>query len=57
MYEMQGEFGKAITSYEQAILTTMSNDKIKEYQGDIERCKTKTDIGRNKKPWFSFRRK
>jgi tetratricopeptide (TPR) repeat protein len=57
MYEMQGEFAKAIKSYEQAILTTMSNDKIKEYQGDIERCKTKADIARNKKAWFSFRRK
>jgi tetratricopeptide (TPR) repeat protein len=57
MYEMQGLFDKAITSYQQAILTTMSNDKIKEYQGDIERCKTKAEIARNKKPWFSFKRK
>jgi tetratricopeptide (TPR) repeat protein len=29
MYEMQGQFDNAITSYQQAILTTMSNDKIK----------------------------
>jgi tetratricopeptide (TPR) repeat protein len=57
MYEMQGQFSKAIESYEQAILTTMSNDKIKEYQGDIERCKVKADIKSNRKPWFNFRRK
>jgi len=45
-----------VGKYIKSILTTMSNEKIKEYQGDIERCKIKADIKRNKKPWFSFRR-
>jgi len=58
MYEMKGEFDKAIKSYENAILTTMNNDKIKEYQGDIDRCKIKIDIKSDtKQPWFSFRKK
>jgi hypothetical protein len=57
MYELNQDFGTAIKSYEQAILTTMSNEKIKEFQGDIERCKIKAGISRNSKPWFSFKRK
>jgi acyl-ACP thioesterase len=56
MNEMNGAFGKAINYYQQAILATMNNDKIKEFQADIERCKVKLNITRNTKPWFGFKK-
>ncbi len=57
MYEVRGDYGNAVKSYQQAILCTMNNEKIKEYQGDIERCKTKANIARTSKPWFSLWRR
>jgi tetratricopeptide (TPR) repeat protein len=57
MHELKQQFDTAIKCYEQAILATMSNEKIKEFEGDIERCKVKASISRNTTPWFSFKRK
>ena len=57
MHEQKQEFGAAIKCYQQAILATMSNDKIKEFREDIERCNIKAGISRNTKPWFSFKRR
>jgi tetratricopeptide (TPR) repeat protein len=56
MNELNAEFAKAIKYYQQAILSTMNNDKIKEFQGDIDRCTVKININRTSKPWFSFKR-
>ncbi|MDB5249570.1 MAG: hypothetical protein JWQ40_3964 [Segetibacter sp.] len=56
MYEMTCDYANAIKSYQQAILSTMNNDKIKEYQADIERCKIKVDITGNSKRWKWFRK-
>lgn len=53
--ELQGKYNDAIKYYQQAILNTMNNDKIKDYQTDIDRCKTKIDIVKNNKPWISFK--
>jgi tetratricopeptide (TPR) repeat protein len=44
MHEMKGDYVLAIKSYQQAILATMNDDKIKEYQNDINRCRIKSDI-------------
>lgn len=56
MFEQNEQFTKAIGFYQKAIIATMSNDKIKEFQSDIERCNIKMDVFRPKKPWFSFKR-
>lgn len=57
LYEMTNDYTRAIKSYEQAILSTMNNDKIKEYQGDIERCKIKVNITAKGKRWSLFSKK
>ena len=57
MNELHSDFVKAIDYYHQAIISTMNNDKIKEFQSDIERCKVKMGITRNSKPWFSIKKK
>ena len=44
--EIKGNYSNAIHQYKHAILHCFSNDKIKNYQSDIERCKTKSDIQR-----------
>lgn len=54
MYELQGQYAKAIQFYEKAILSTMSNEKVTEFQGDINRCNVKANIARHKKPWLKF---
>ncbi len=42
--EIAGQYDNAIKNYRQAILHCFNNDKIKDYQADIERCKTKQEI-------------
>ena len=42
--EINGNFTGAIKQYKTAILHCMNNDKIKDYQADVERCKTKEEI-------------
>lgn len=55
--EMGGNFHKAISFYEKALINTMNNDKVKDYQTDIERCRIKLNVGRYSNPWVNFRRK
>ena len=57
LQEMGGHFLHAIGYYEKALLNTMNNDKVKDYQQDIERCRIKLQVGRNAGPWIRFRRK
>jgi tetratricopeptide (TPR) repeat protein len=42
--EMQGNYEEAIKNYQKAILHSFNNEKIKDYQMDMERCRTKLDI-------------
>jgi tetratricopeptide (TPR) repeat protein len=44
--EIKGSYDKAIREYKTAILNCFNNDKIKSYQADIERCKTKAAIAK-----------
>lgn len=46
MHEFKNNYDLAMKQYRQAILYCMNNDKIKEYQADIERCKTKFEISK-----------
>jgi hypothetical protein len=46
--ELQLQFDEAIKNYEAAILTTLSDEKIKDYKADIERCRMKSEL-KNKK--------
>ncbi len=57
MHEINGDLNGAIGNYQKAILSTMNNDKIKEFQADIERCEVKLNITRQKKKaWFLFKK-
>jgi tetratricopeptide (TPR) repeat protein len=42
--ELQKNFEKAIFYFEKAILASQSDEKIKDYRQDIERCQMKTEI-------------
>ncbi len=53
--EIQGRYAEAIKYYQQSIVSTMNNEKIKDYQADIDRCKTKQEVSKNNKPWISFK--
>jgi hypothetical protein len=44
MQEIQSQYDSAIAFYKKAIINSISNDKIKDYQADIERCTTKQSI-------------
>ena len=55
--EMSGRFAEAIVFYERALLHTMNNEKVKDYQADIGRCHIKQNVGRRNRPWISFGRK
>jgi tetratricopeptide (TPR) repeat protein len=44
--EIKGNYEKAMREYKNAILHCFNNDKIKSYQADIERCKTKATIAK-----------
>lgn len=52
--ELRGQFGDAISWYKKALLQTMNNEKVKDYQADIDRCITKLNISRQQKPWLSL---
>jgi tetratricopeptide (TPR) repeat protein len=52
--ELQGRYTPALKYYDYAILNTLNNDRIKDYQADIERCKTKLDIAKANKSWKPF---
>ncbi len=42
--ELKQNFTEAILFYEKAILVTLSDEKIKDYKADIERCKMKIEL-------------
>lgn len=44
MYELKLDLDKAINAYEKAMIMTLSDDKIKDYQENINRCNTKREI-------------
>jgi tetratricopeptide (TPR) repeat protein len=48
--ELKGRYADGIEWYRKALLQTMNNDKVKEYQADMERCKTKLELSTQKKP-------
>jgi hypothetical protein len=53
--ELRGQYHEAIDWYRKALLQTMNNEKVKDYQADIDRCSTKMNIFNKHKPWiFSF---
>lgn len=51
--ELKMNFDTAISCFEKAILNSLSDDKIKDYHNDIERCKKKIEIIINHKEWQS----
>ena len=44
MEELRPDYDKAIFYFEKAILASQSDDKIKDFKQDIERCKMKMEI-------------
>jgi tetratricopeptide (TPR) repeat protein len=44
MYELKGDFSKAIDFYKKAIAASLSEEDIGVFSESIERCKTKKDI-------------
>ncbi|HXL58371.1 MAG TPA: hypothetical protein VN958_19045 [Chitinophagaceae bacterium] len=45
--EIKGRYDKAMRQYKHTILHCFNNEKIMNYQADIDRCKTKADIARD----------
>ncbi|BAV09835.1 Tetratricopeptide repeat-containing protein [Filimonas lacunae] len=41
--EMQGRYDSAIKFYQKAVVHSFNNEKIKDYQADMERCRTKQE--------------
>jgi len=46
--ELKQNFTEATGFYEKAILATLSDEKIKDYKADIERCKMKIELQQKK---------
>jgi len=46
MHEYNGNYEPAIQQLRHAILYSMNNEKTKDYQADIERCRSKIEIAR-----------
>ncbi|MCU0395419.1 MAG: tetratricopeptide repeat protein [Chitinophagaceae bacterium] len=55
--ELRGQLSEAIQWYRRALMQTMSNEKVKDYQADMERCHTKMSLGQQRKPWLNLFRK
>jgi tetratricopeptide (TPR) repeat protein len=52
MEELKLSFREAITYYEKAILVSLNDEKIKEYQDNISRCKVKMELETQHSSWF-----
>ena len=52
MEELKLNFTDAVSYYEKAILMTLSDEKIKDYQENVNRCKTKMELGKEHSNWF-----
>lgn len=57
MEELKLNFKEAIDFYEKAMLVTMSDDKVKEYQEHISRCQQKIELSKSHSRWLDKLRK
>jgi tetratricopeptide (TPR) repeat protein len=57
MEELRLNFKEAISHYEKAILVTLNDDKIKEYNEHITRCKNKAELTKHHSKWVEKLRK
>lgn len=57
MEELKLNFGEAIANNEKAILVALSDEKIKDYQQNIDRCKNKIELAKNHSEWLDQLRK
>ena len=46
MYELKHEYVSAINFYEKAILISLSDEKIKDYQENVNRCHSKIELSK-----------
>lgn len=53
MEELKLNFGEAMSFYEKAILVALSDEKIKDYQENIDRCKRKIALSKNHSKWLN----
>jgi tetratricopeptide (TPR) repeat protein len=51
MEELKRNFSEAIAYYERAILCSLHDDKIKDFQQHIDRCNQKLDISKRHPDW------
>jgi tetratricopeptide (TPR) repeat protein len=52
MEELKLNFKEAIVFYEKAILTSLNDDKLKEYSEHIQRCNTKLELSKRHSKWL-----
>ena len=52
MEELRMHFDEAIACLEKACIVSLSDDKIKDYQKDIDRCKRKIDLSNHHGEWL-----
>lgn len=52
--ELQLNFKEAINYFEKAILTTLNEDKIKDYRQDADRCKMKIELAKEHASWLGL---
>ncbi len=57
MEELKLNFTTAIANNEKAILVALSDEKIKDYQLNIDRCNNKIELSKNHKDWLKQLRK
>ena len=57
MEELKLNFTEAIAYNEKAILMAVNDEKIKDYQENITRCKSKIELSKNHKKWIEQLRK
>jgi len=53
MEELKLDFKEAISNNEKAILVALSDEKIKDYQLNIDRCKNKIELSKSHAKWLS----
>jgi len=57
MEELKLNFKEAIAYNEKAILVALADEKIKDYQLNIDRCKNKIELSKSHKDWINKLRK
>jgi len=53
MEELKLNFKAAISNHEKAILVAINDEKIKDYQQNINRCKSKIELSKNHVKWLN----